>query len=102
MSVLLLIAFGLFVWYVFDTMQAKETALFQVKVYCTIKNIQILDDVVGGSKLRLKRNKSGQLQFLREFSFEFASIGETRYKGKAIMLGRILKEITVEPYAFED
>ena len=80
----LLVALG---WYWYAGMQAREQAIAVGRRACGDAGLQFLDDSVALSKTRFARNGSGQLQFLRDYHFEFSDTGNNRRPGVIRMLG---------------
>lgn len=86
-EVLLLVVFGAVGWYWYAGMQAREQAIAAGRRACTDAGVQLLDESVALYRLRLARNGSGQLQFQRDFNFEFSDTGDNRRPGVVRMLG---------------
>ena len=69
---------------VWDVLQRwKGIALSCTRRYCQQHDIQLLDDTLTLSQIRLL---SGRLS--RRYDFEFTSTGSERYKGYVIWVGR--------------
>ena len=58
----------------------------------------LLDEYVALNGQWLKRDEHGKLKVWRSYQFEFSSTGDERYAGKAIMLGRQVLSIQLDPY----
>jgi hypothetical protein len=84
--------------YWFDGQLAKEVALKAVKEYCLKLEVQMLDEYVALSSIRLRRDQAGKMRVQRTFLFEFSSTGNERYNGICITLGRQVESIQLEPY----
>ena len=84
MLALLVAAFG--VWFVFDALRARETAVRIAREACKEHGLQLLDDTVHGARLR------------RTFVFEFSEDGFNRRTGSLVMLGSQLESLQLEPY----
>jgi hypothetical protein len=95
----LLLGSGLY-W--FNGQQAKEAALQAVRVKCLNLEVQMLDEYVALSRIRLNRGSAGKIQLQRAFLFEFSSTGNDRYNGICIMLGRRVESIQMELYRIEE
>lgn len=81
-----------------NAMKAREIALRAVKIYCQKMEVLLLDEYVALNGQWLKRNENGKLKVWRSYQFEFSSTGDERYHGKAVMLGREVISIQLEPY----
>lgn len=84
--------------YWFNGQQVKEVALKAVRTHCLNMEVQMLDEYVALSGIRLKRDQSGKIRLRRTFLFEFSSTGNERYNGVCIMLGQRVESIQMEPY----
>jgi hypothetical protein len=82
--------------------QAKEIALKAVRAHCQRLEVQMLDEYVALSCIRLRREQAGKIRFQRTFLFEFSSTGSERYNGVCVMLGKRVESIQMEPYRFDD
>ena len=49
--------------------------------------MQLLDDTVAISSLRLARNDAGRLLLQRVYDFEYSDTGDNRRNGSVVMLG---------------
>ncbi len=88
--------------YWFNGQQAKEVALKAVRVHCLNLDVQMLDEYVALSSIRLKRDHTGKMRLWRTFLFEFSSTGDERYNGICMMQGRRVESIQMEPYRFDE
>jgi hypothetical protein len=84
--------------YWFNGQWAKEIALKAVRAHCLKLEVQMLDEYVALSRIRLKREQTGKMRLRRTFLFEFSSTGNERYNGVCMMLGRKVESIQMEPY----
>ena len=89
--ILLLISLLMRYWY--DAMRAREAARYASIQACKDSDVSFLDDTVSLKKLRLKKNKYGQLSVYREYQFDFSSDGYSRYQGSIIMYGKYVSNI---------
>jgi hypothetical protein len=96
MLVLLVAAFG--VWFVFDALRARETAVRIAREACKEHGLQLLDDTVHGARLRIARDADGLARLRRTFVFEFSEDGFNRRTGSLVMLGSQLESLQLEPY----
>lgn len=88
--------------YWFSGQQAKEIALRAVRAHCLNLEVQMLDEYVALSGIRLRREQAGDIRLQRTFLFEFSSTGNERYNGVCMMLGKRVESIQMEPYRFEE
>ncbi|MCX7094826.1 MAG: DUF3301 domain-containing protein [Methylobacter sp.] len=82
--------------------QVKEIALKAVKSQCSNLDVQMLDEYVALTGIRLARDQRGKIRLQRLFSFEFSSTGNDRYNGVCMMLGRQVESIRMEPHRFDE
>jgi hypothetical protein len=90
----ILIALGATGWYWLDSMRVREHAIAAGRRACDNARVQFLDDTVALTRTRFARNDVGQLQFLREYRFEFSDTGDNRRPGHVRVQGE--RVISVE------
>ncbi|MBZ0068809.1 MAG: DUF3301 domain-containing protein [Thiobacillus sp.] len=95
-EILLLGVFGGAGWYWYAGMQAREQAIAVGRRSCSDANLQFLDESVALSRTRFARNSSGQLQFQRDYRFEFSDTGNNRRPGVVRMLGDRVEWISLD------
>jgi len=61
-------------------------------------NLQLLDETVACTKLRLARNLRGHVQMMRTYEFEVSANGVDRMQCNLILLGRQLHTWHIPPY----
>ena len=88
---------ALLIWFWYDTMQAREQAIVLGKRHCQNDGLQLLDETVSLSSLKLRRNGDGQMMFRRVYDFEFSDNGDNRRVGSITLLGRHTESIQLEP-----
>ncbi|WP_324778544.1 DUF3301 domain-containing protein [Thiobacillus sedimenti] len=86
-EILLLAALGALGWYWYAGLQVREQAVAVGRRACRDAGVQFLDDSVALGRIRLARNGDGQLQFRRDYRFEFSDTGDNRRPGVVRMLG---------------
>ena len=91
--IIICITAGLLWW---DAVKAKEIAKQAVARACKSMQLQLLDDTVSLSWLKLKRNKQGQVVFARSYHFEFTLDGAERYKGAVQLLGYKIQQMQID------
>jgi hypothetical protein len=85
--VLLILAAGWFWW---SSAQSRETAIALARRACAQCGVQLLDETVTLSKLRLQRSKRGSMQIARWYQFEFSTSGVNRRDGVVGIAGNAL------------
>lgn len=95
-EIFLLAFFGALAWYWYAGMQAREQAIAVGRRACGEASLQFLDESVALSKTRFARNSSGQLQFLRDYRFEFSDTGNNRRPGVIRMLGDRVEWVSLD------
>lgn len=86
------------IWYWLKARELKDTALKYAVRHCNELDLSILDQTVALQKLALRRDLSGRLKVYREYSFDFSSTGEDRYKGVVKMMGPRLQSVKLAPH----
>lgn len=71
------------------------------KKYCHENDIQLLDDNIRLSSMKLKKNSANKWKIARCFKFEFTSTGEQRYEGKIETLGSRINNIQLDPFRID-
>jgi hypothetical protein len=95
-EILLLGLFGAAGWYWYAGMQAREQAVAVARRACADAGLQFLDESAALSRTRFARNSSGQLQFLRDYRFEFSDTGDNRRPGVVRMLGERVEWVSLD------
>jgi hypothetical protein len=95
-AAIVLIAAGIFLW--LDSLRARERAIEAGRAACQRYSLQLLDDTVSFTRIRLGRDQDGQLKIARTYTFEFSDTGNNRRHGAIVMLGGDLQDLQLEPY----
>jgi len=95
-ELLLLGIFGAAGWYWYAGMQVREQAITVGRRACADSGLQFVDETVALSRARFARNGSGQLQFQRDYRFEFSDTGNNRRPGIVRMLGTRVEWISLD------
>jgi Protein of unknown function (DUF3301) len=95
-EIVLLAGLGALAWYWYTGMQAREQAIVIGRRACGDAHLQFLDDSVALNRTRFARNSSGQLQFLRDYHFEFSDTGNNRRPGVIRMLGNRVEWVSLD------
>lgn len=94
-ELLVLLLLGLAIWFISDSLKAREAAYAAARRACESASVQFLDDTVSQSTLRLARNGEGQLVFERHFRFEFSTTGDDRQQGRVRMLAGRVQDVNL-------
>jgi hypothetical protein len=95
-EIFLLGLFGAVGWYWYAGMQVREQAIAVGRRACADASLQFLDESVALARTRFARNSNGQLQFLRDYRFEFSDTGNNRRPGVVRMLGDRVEWISLD------
>jgi len=88
-------------WYWSEAMRAKELARHAGRKRCDEAGVLFLDDTVVLTRLRLRRDDHGRMTLYREYRFEFASDGGTRYGGEIALMGGRVTRVEMAPFREE-
>ena len=92
---------ALMIWFWHDTMQAREQAVLLGKRHCQNDGLQLLDETVSLSSLKVRRNRDGHMMFRRVYEFEFSDNGDNRRLGSITLLGRHAESVQLEPHLMQ-
>ena len=95
-AALLVIVLAILFWV--DSLRARERALAAGRAACERYGVQLLDETVAASALRLARDAEGRLRIRRVFAFEFSDTGNNRRHGSVVILGAEVQDLHLEPY----
>ena len=98
-AALLAIVLALLFWV--DSLRARERALAAGRAACARYGVQLLDETVAASALRLARDGEGRLRIRRVFAFEFSDTGNNRRHGSVVILGAEVQDLHLEPYPLQ-
>lgn len=82
-----LLIVGLLVWFIWDSLRAREAAVSASRAACEAEGYQFLDDTVAIESMRPARNDEGHLTLRRIYAFEYSDTGDTRHTGSIVMMG---------------
>jgi hypothetical protein len=68
-------------------MRSRDLALHAARGICRSQDVQLLDETVGLSGLRLRRGQDGRLQWVLRYAFEVSRDGHDRHAGLLWMAG---------------
>ena len=84
------------VWFWWSSAQSRETAVKLARRACKQCGVQLLDETVSVTKLRLQRNSKGHINIARWYSFEFSTSGHNRRSGLIGLLGHQLTSMHLD------
>jgi hypothetical protein len=93
---LALVFAGAYLW--IDSLRAREHAVAAGRAACARYGVQLLDETVAFTRLRLARDEDGWIRLRRTYVFEFSETGDNRRQGAIVMLGARLEHLQLEPY----
>lgn len=85
-------------WYWFDSITSREAAINNGRDLAQRWNLQLLDETVSCSRLRLGRNSRGHAQIMRTYEFEVSTNGSDRLECQLVLLGKQLQSWHIPPY----
>lgn len=88
-------------WLWIDSLRAREHAVAAGRAACARYGVQLLDETVAFTRLRLARDDHGRLRLRRTYVFEFSETGDNRRQGAIVMLGARLEDLQLEPYRLQ-
>jgi hypothetical protein len=94
LGLLLLAAGGWFVW---DSLRVREAANAAMRGACKVEGLLFLDDTVALESIWPVRNDEGQLTLRRIYGFEYSDTGDTRRKGRIVMLADTVFTLDIGP-----
>lgn len=93
LAIFLLLA--LLVWFISDSLKAREAAHAAARKACAEEGVQFLDDTVSQSGIRIARDAEGRAVLERHFRFEFSPTGDDRQQGRVRLLGNRVQEVNL-------
>lgn len=96
----LLIAGTFLAWWLWQVLGQRDYALALVRRHCERNALQLLDDSVALSGVRLSRLHRGRYGLVRRYAFEFTVTGEHRYSGYIDLHGTRQLHIELAPHPF--
>jgi hypothetical protein len=86
-SLLFLMLLAIIVWFWQENLRYREFAVRQCKRICQEMNLQLLDQTVALTSLKLRRDQNKNIKILRKYNFEISMDGANRCRGYIILLG---------------
>jgi hypothetical protein len=75
-------------WLWLDSLKAREAAVAAAREACRVDGLQLLDDTVAISSVKLVRDADGRIRLQRAYAFEYSDTGDNRRPGSVVLLGR--------------
>ncbi|GAA6133484.1 DUF3301 domain-containing protein [Oceaniserpentilla sp. 4NH20-0058] len=97
-DIFIVVILGSIAWVWWLDRGLKQAAFNKCKAYCQQAEVQLLDDNIQITSIKIKRKPNGNLGIYRKFNFEFTYTSEKRYTGSLEMLGSNIQKIELEPY----
>lgn len=94
LSLLALIMLAALYWWHDQGM--RQLVLDACTRYCRERDVQLLDQTVALRRHWFRRDEWGRLKSWRLYEFEFASLENGRYKGRAVTLGNRVLDISLD------
>lgn len=93
MALFALVATAIGLWW--NGIRAKELAVTHTRDACDKQSLQLLDQTVAMTKMRMSRNEQGSSCLRRDYRFEFTQHGTHRDSGTVSMNGHTLVGVTL-------
>ena len=98
MEIFLLIVVIVATWFWLDSIAVREVAINTGRDLTDRYDLQLLDETVACTRLRLGRNSRGRVQLMRTYDFEVSANGSDRLECNLVLLGNQLQSWYIPPY----
>ena len=98
MEISLIVLMLFIAWFWFDSITSREKAINTGRDLAQRWNLQLLDETVSCSSIRLARNSRGQARVMRTYEFEVSTNGSDRLPCHLVLLGKQLQSWHIPPY----
>lgn len=98
MEIFLLITAIAAAWFWLDSIAVRETAINTGRDLADRYDLQLLDETVACTRLRMGRNSRGRIQLMRTYDFEVSANGSDRLECNLVLLGNQLQSWYIPPY----
>lgn len=75
------------VWFLWDSLKAREAANAAIRPACRAEGLLFLDDTVALQAVRPARGEDGRVRLARVYRFEYSDTGDNRRRGTVALLG---------------
>ncbi len=96
LSLIFIFCGSAFLW--FDSIGARDIAIQYGRELSARTSLQLLDESVACSRLRLARNARGHMQIQRHYDFDVSANGGDRLHCELVLLGKQLVSWHIPPY----
>ncbi|MBI5790688.1 MAG: DUF3301 domain-containing protein [Rhodocyclales bacterium] len=86
-EIISLVVLGALAWLWFDSIHVRDIGVRAAKAACAAESLQLLDDTVSITSLRLARDDEGRLLLRRAYAFDYSDTGDNRRRGSVVLLG---------------
>ncbi|ROZ86049.1 DUF3301 domain-containing protein [Pseudomonas neustonica] len=87
-------------WWLLRNLGLRDQAMRLVRNHCQRSDVQLLDDSIALTGMRIARNRRGRPGLVRRYAFEFTVTGEHRYDGYIDLHGQQLLHLEMAPHPF--
>lgn len=94
-EILVIILLAMLLWFIADSLKARELAHVAARKACEDANVQFLDDTVSQTRVRLTRDHEGRVVLERWFGFEFSPLGDDRQQGMVRLKSNRVQEVNL-------
>lgn len=81
------------VWFLWDSLKAREAANVELRAACRARGFLFLDDTVALARLRPARDDDGRVRLRRVYRFEYSDTGNDRRRGHVTLLGATIEQV---------
>ncbi len=98
--VALLMLLTLIGWWLLRNLGLRDQAMRLVRNHCQRSDVQLLDESIALTDMRIARNRRGRPGLVRRYAFEFTVTGEHRYDGYIDLHGQQQLQLEMAPHPF--
>lgn len=85
-------------WFIWQNAGFRDRAIGFAKQHCDSVDVQLLDDTISLVRLRIERDRRGNLALARYYEFEFTVTGDRRYRGYLTLFGSRVKSVDLQAH----
>ena len=89
-------------WFWLDSIAKREIAINYGRELATRYHLQLLDETVACTQIRIGRDSRGHAQVQRQYDFEVSASGAERLQCNLQLLGKRLQTWHIPPYVAPD
>lgn len=98
LDLVILFSLLLVVYLVWQHVNIRGFAMRSAIKACRKEGVQFLDQTIILRSLTIASSPHSLFALKRKFTFEFSSVGDSRYQGAIVVLGRRVVSCELEPY----